>query len=207
MTSSETAHPIPPCYLDGTQSQWPPLWRIFSVWIWCRAYRSAWSRMRLPHVGDIFCQARFIRITRQMWGQCSLTLTSLESPDMPNVDLTTLTRVLNTRAVCNPRSSFTGRRNLEISGQEPTNLMLCLDSTQLVRLKVIPTRAEIHTRQDPLWAERLSPVNWKPLGSAGSRNCSITSRRLFRSRSAPIILASVERNMVFFKFAFIRAPW
>jgi hypothetical protein len=46
-----------------------------------------------------------------------------------------------TPGVFSPRLSFTGRRKLAIFlGGKPTDLMLCLDSTRLMRLKVVLTK-------------------------------------------------------------------
>jgi hypothetical protein len=59
---------------------------------------------------------------------------------LPNVNLTTFAGYVVTPEVFSPRLSFTGRKKLAIFlGRRPTDLMLCLDSIRLKRLKVMLT--------------------------------------------------------------------
>jgi hypothetical protein len=60
---------------------------------------------------------------------------------VPNVYLTTFAGYAVTRGVFSHRSYFAGRRKLAIFlGGRPTDLMLCLDSIRLMRLKVVLTK-------------------------------------------------------------------
>jgi hypothetical protein len=85
----------------------------------------------------VFGHGKFIWMCQ--W--CFLTLISMEWPVCPMWTWPHLQGMLYTPGVLSPRSSFTGQSKLVIflSGR-PTDLLLCLDSIQLMCLKVMLTK-------------------------------------------------------------------